>query len=128
MNYQVKLFHWPERGDHVIMIARGFVEIEGFKQMFCKLGEMTAELSDCKVLIDLMDATYGLDSADIKALVSDIIPEICPDNRKIALVSTPQLQQHNQLLLLAASLSNRGCKVAAFYDSKSAVTWLTENF
>jgi hypothetical protein len=29
MNYQVKLFHWPERGDHVIMIARGFVEIEG---------------------------------------------------------------------------------------------------
>jgi hypothetical protein len=128
MNYQVKLFHWPERGDHVIMIARGFVEIEGFKQIFRKVGEMTASLSDCKVLIDLVDASYGLDPADMKALVSAIIPEIWPVDSKIALVSTPQLQQHNQLLLLAASLSNRGCKVAAFYDSKSAVTWLTENF
>jgi len=128
MNYQIKLFHWPERGDHVIMIVRGFVEIEGFKQMFGKVGEMTASLWDCKVLIDLVDATYALDPADIKALVSDIVPEIWPVNSKIALVSTPQLQQHNQLLLLAASLSNRGCKVAAFYDSKSAVTWLTENF
>ncbi len=57
-----------------------------------------------------------------------ITPELWPVNTKIALVSTPQLQQHNQLLLLAASLSNRGFKVAAFYDSKSAVTWLTENF
>jgi hypothetical protein len=128
MNYQVKLFHWPERGDHVIMIARGFVEIEGFKQMFCKLGEMTAALSDCKVLIDLMDATYGLDPAGIKAFVSEITPDGWPLKSKIALVSTPQLPQHNQLLLLAASLSNRGCKVAAFFDSKSAVTWLTENF
>ena len=128
MNYQIKLFHWPERRDHVIMIVRGFVEIEGFKQMFCKVGEMTASLWDCKVLIDLVDATYALDPADIKALVSDIVPEIWPVNSKIALVSTPQLQQHNQLLLLAGSLSNRGCKVAAFYDSKSAVTWLTENF
>jgi hypothetical protein len=128
MNYQVKLFHWPERGDHVIMIARGFVEIEGFKQIFRKVGEMTASLSDCKVLIDLVDASYGLDPAGIKAFVSDILPELWPVNTKIALVSTPQLQQHNQLLLLAASLSNRGCKVAAFYDSKSAVSWLTENF
>lgn len=128
MNYQAKLFHWPERGDHVIMIARGFVEIEGFKQIFRKVGEMTASLSDCKVLIDLVDASYGLDPADMQVLVSAIIPEIWPVDSKIALVSTPQLQQHNQLLLLAASLSHRGCKVAAFYDSKSAVTWLTENF
>ena len=34
MNYQVKLFHWPERGDHVILIARGFVGIDGFKRTF----------------------------------------------------------------------------------------------
>jgi hypothetical protein len=128
VNYQIKLFHWPERGDHVIMIVRGFVEIVGFKQMFCKVGEMTASLSDCKVLIDLMDANYALDPAEIKGLVCNITPEIWPVKSKIALVSTPQLQQHNQLLLLAASLSNRGCKVAAFYDSKSAITWLTENF
>jgi hypothetical protein len=128
MNYQIKLFHWPERGDHVIMIVRGFVELEGFKQMFCKVGEMTAALSDCKVLIDLVDATYGLDPAGIKAFVSDILTELWPVNTKIALVSTSQMQQQIQLLLLAASLSNRGCKISAFYDSKSAVVWLTENF
>ena len=127
MNYQVKLYHWPERGDHVILIARGFVDIDGFKQMFREVGEITASLSDCKVLIDLVDATYDLDPMDIKAFVSAITPDLLPINSKIALVSTPQMQQHNPLLLLAASLSNRGCKVAAFYDSKSAVTWLIEN-
>ncbi len=47
------------------MIVRGFVDIEGFKQMFRKVGEMTASLSDCKVLIDLVDATY--DSAPRKS-------------------------------------------------------------
>ena len=128
MNYQVKLFHWPERGDHVIMIGCGFVDIDGFKQMFRKVGEITASLSDCKVLIDLVDATYDLDPVDIKAFASAITLELWPLNTKIALVSTPQMQQHNPLLLLAASLSNRGCKVAAFYDSKCAVTWLIENF
>ena len=125
MNYQIKLFHWPERGDHVIMIVRGFVEIEGFKQMFCKVREMTASLSDCKVLIDLLDATYGLDPAGIKSFVTETTSDVWPVKSKIALVSTPQTQQHNQLLLLAASLSNRGYKIAAFYDSKSAVSWLT---
>ena len=125
MNYQIKLFHWPERGDHVIMIVRGFVEIEGFKQMFCKIREMTASLSDCKVLIDLLDATYGLDPAGIKTFVTETTSDVWPVKSKIALVSTPQTQQHNQLLLLAASLSNRGYKIAAFYDSKSAVSWLT---
>ena len=128
MNYQVKLYHWPERGDHVILIAGGFVDINGFKQMFSKVGEITVSRSDCKVLIDLVDATYDLDPVDIKAFVSAIAPGLLPINPKIALVSTPQMQQHNPLLLLAASLSNRGCKVAAFYDSKSAVTWLIEKF
>jgi len=127
MNYQVKLFHWPERGDHVILIACGFVDIDGFKQMFRKVGEITASLSDSKVLIDLVDATYNLDHMDIKALVSAIIPDLLPINPKIALVSTPQLRQRIPLMLLATSLSNRGGKVATFYDSKSAVTWLIEN-
>ncbi len=127
MNYQVKLFHWPERGDHVILIAGGFVDLNGFKQMFSKVGEITVSLSDCKVLIDLVDATYDLGPVEIEAFVSAITPDLLPINSKIALVSTPQMQQHNPLLLLAASLSNRGCKVAAFYDSKSAVTWLIEN-
>ena len=127
MNYQVKLFHWPERGDHVILIACGFVDINGFKQMFSKVGEITVSLSDCKVLIDLVDATYDLDPMDINTFVSAIAPDLLPINPKIALVFTPQMQQHNSLLLLAASLSTCGCKVAAFYDSKSAVTWLIEN-
>jgi len=128
MNYQVKLFHWPERGDHVILIACGFVDLNGFKQMFSKVGKITASLSDSKVLIDLVDATYDLDPMDIKAFVSAITPDLLPINPKIALVSTPQMKQRIPLTLLAASLSNRGCKVAAFYDSKSAVTWLIEKF
>ena len=128
MNYQVKLYHWPERGDHVILIVRGFVDIiDGFKQMFSKVAEITASLYDSKVLIDLVDATYDLDPMDIKAFVSAITPDLLPINPKIALVSTPQMQQRIPLTLLADSLSNRGGRVAAFYDSKSAVTWLIEN-
>ena len=128
MNYQIKLFHWPERGDHIIMVVRGFVEIQGFKQMFRKVGEMTELLSDCKVLIDLVDANHRLDPAAIQTFVCEFTPDQWPSNSKIALVSTPQIQQHNQILLLAASLSRRGYKVAAFYDSKSAISWLTDSF
>jgi hypothetical protein len=40
------------------------------------------------------------------------------------MVSAHEAQQ--QLMLLAASLANRGFKVASFYDSKSAADWLTE--
>ena len=128
MNYQIKVFHWPERGSHVILIARGFIDTEGFRQIFQKIKGMTEMFADCKVLIDLVDTQPALDPTGIKALVSEFRSDDWPSASRIAMVSPSQRQQHNQVLMLAASLSNRGYKSAAFYDSKSAVTWLTENF
>ena len=127
MNYQIKVFHWPERGSHIILIVRGFIDIEGFSQIFKKIKEMTELLSDCKVLIDLVDAQSALDPMAIKELLGEFKADEWPSTSKLAMVSAAQVPQHNQILMLAASLSNRGYKAAAFYDSKSAVTWLTEN-
>jgi hypothetical protein len=83
---------------------------------------MTELLFDCKVLTDLVDADYRLDPAAIQTFVSEFTPDQWPSNSKIALVSTPQIQQQNQILLLAASLPRRGYKGCRLFDSKSAIS------
>ena len=68
MDLQIKLFRGLHRGDHVIIITRGSIDIEGFKQIFRNVADTTQTLLDCKVLIDLQDSTYSLELADIRAL------------------------------------------------------------
>ncbi|HXV78565.1 MAG TPA: hypothetical protein VEG60_01670 [Candidatus Binatia bacterium] len=74
MDLQIKLFSGFARGNHVIVITRGSVDIEGFKEIFRHVVNTTRSLLDCKVLIDLQDATYKLDPGDIRALRTTLGP------------------------------------------------------
>jgi hypothetical protein len=127
MNFQIKLFTWPNRGNHVIIIARGPIDISGFKQMFRKIEEMTRALPDCKVLIDLVDTSFELGPADADVFASLVTPESVPPTVKIAMVGTPEVEQYEKLWTLVDGLSNQGLKVAAFYDSKIAINWLADD-
>src|SRR5687768_9239081 len=49
MDFQTKLFRWPDRGNYVIMIARGQTNISGFQQIFQKLAEIHEALVDWRV-------------------------------------------------------------------------------
>jgi hypothetical protein len=127
MDLQIKLFRWPDRGNHVIIIARGSINALGFEQMFSKIAEMIRTLPDCKVLIDLLDAILTLELADVDALARALGPELMSPTSKMALVAAQDIEQYDRLCALAAGLFKRGLKVAAFYDSKVAIDWLADN-
>lgn len=126
MNFQVKLFSWPDRGNHLIMIARGVMDIRGFEQIFEEVLTATQALHDCKVVIDLQDTACNLDSADIQAFVEGVQLDLWPSNNKMAMVSPHESEQRDQLSMLTSGLAKRGLKIAVFDDSKRAITWLAD--
>ena len=126
MDFQIKLFSWPDRGNHLIMITRGVIDIKGFEQIFREVVTATQPLHDCKVVIDLQDTACNLESADVQAFVDRTEPGLWPATNKIAIVSPREIDQYDQLLMLTSGLSKQGLKIAIFYDSKPAVTWLAD--
>jgi hypothetical protein len=126
MDFQIKLFSWPDRGNHLIMITRGVLGIKGFEQIFQEVVTATAPLRDCKVVVDLQDTTYNLERADIQAFVDGVQPDLWPSTNKVAIVAPREIDPYDQLLMLTSGLSKHGLKIAVFYDSKPAVTWLAE--
>ena len=126
MDLQIKLFSGLDRGNHVIIITRGAVDIEGFREIFRNVVNTTRSLLDCKVLIDLQDATYNLEPGDIRAFAENLRPEYWPPTNRVALVSESDPQDYRQLCVLSTFLSNRAIKNAVFKDTKTAVSWLAE--
>jgi hypothetical protein len=126
MELQIKLFTGLDRGNHVIVISRGSVDIEGLRQIFRTVVDATHTLLDCKVLIDLQDATYMLEPDDIHTFADNLRPEFWPSTNRVALVSVPDRQDYRQLCVLSTFLSNRAIKNAVFKDTKAALSWLVE--
>ena len=126
MDLQMKLFSGLDKGNYVIIITRGSIDIEGFREIFRNVVNTTRSLVDCKVLIDLQEATYRLEPADILAFAENLRPEFWPPTNKVALVSVSDQQEHRQLCVLSTFLSNRVIKNAVFKDTKTALSWLVE--
>jgi hypothetical protein len=126
MDLQIKLFSGLDRGNHVIVIIRGSVDIEGLRQIFRNIVNTTRSLLDCRVLVDLQDATYSLEPVDIHDFAVNLRPEFWPPTNRVALVSVPEPQDYSRLCLLSTFLSNRRIRNAVFKDTKSALSWLIE--
>jgi hypothetical protein len=126
MDFQIKLFSWPERGNHLIMITRGVLDIGGLDQIFREVATVTQPLPDCNVVIDLQDAVCNLEAADIEAFVNGLKPNEWPISNKVAMVSPRDNEQYDWLFRLTSGVSKLGFKIAVFYDSKAAVSWLAE--
>ena len=124
MDLQIKLFRGLSKGHHIIALTRGAIDIAGVTEIFAEVAEITQPLSDCKILIDLRDSTYRLDAADIHAFADELRTNVWPDGSKMALLSAPSREEYDQLLMLSSCLSNRGFRVAVFYDANSAASWL----
>jgi hypothetical protein len=126
MNFQIKLFTWPERGNHIILIARGLVDTNACSESFRKIGEMVRPLRDCKVLVDLADAKCSLSRTEVQDFVNGLRPGMYPQVSRIALVSPSDTDQYDQLQMLCDCLSKREFNIAAFYNTKIAVEWLAD--
>lgn len=60
MNYQFKVLRGLDRGDYVIMLAHGAVDIAGFEQILDKVIDESGPLLDCKVLVDFQDSIFSV--------------------------------------------------------------------
>ena len=126
MDFQIKLFSWPDRGNHLIIITRGVLDIKGIEEIFQEVVTATEPLRDCKVVVDLQDVTCNLERADIQAFVDGVRPELWPSTNKIAIVAPREIDQYDHLFALTSGLAKRGLKIAVFYDSKPAISWLAD--
>jgi hypothetical protein len=126
MDLQIKLFSGLDRGNHVIVITRGLVDLEGLRQIFRNIVDTTRSLLDCRVLVDLQDATYCLEPGELHDFAVNLRPEFWPPTNRVALVSVPEPQDYCRLCLLSTFLSNRRIRNAVFKDTRSALSWLVE--
>ena len=124
MNFQLKLFPWPDPGPHVIALGKGTIDRAGFMQLFQNVAEMTAPLAGGKILIDLVDAVCRLGSADVDELIIGTEWNHWPAGFRIAIVSARDAEQYDCLRKVSALLSNRGMKIATFSSLKLAADWL----
>jgi len=126
IDLQIKVFRWPNQTNHLIMLARGTMDLEGFKQMFSKVVDMRKPLTDCKVLIDLLDVKCKLEAGDIDKFFSGIASVPLSKGSKIALIFARVNTQYDCVSTISASLSKQGIKVAVFDNSDVAADWLVD--
>jgi predicted nuclease of predicted toxin-antitoxin system len=126
MDLDVKLLQTPEGRNHLIIITRGQIDAEGLELIFRQVAETIQELFNCKVLIDFENADLRLKPSDIDVLVNRLGPDLRLGNIKIALVSSPEIDELEQLRALSDSLCREDLKAAVFDYAKEAVTWLVD--
>ena len=126
MDFQIKLFSWPDKGNHLILITRGVMDTKAFDQVFQEVHTATQALRDCKVVVDLQDAMCNLENAEIQAFVDGVELERWPSTNRVAMVAPREIGQYDQLSALTNGLAKRGLKIAVFDDSKLAVSWLAD--
>jgi hypothetical protein len=126
MDFQMKLFTWEDKGKHLIIIARGCVDIAAFDRLFLEIAAATQMLEECKILVELTDGGLKLATAEIEAWADNFPANFWPPGNIVALVSGAAIEDFYQLFLLRVALAARGFKTAAFRDSKAAIDWLTQ--
>ena len=123
MRIQIKQLNWPA-GNYMIVIARGILSGAGLEQILTKVTAASLAHADCKILIDLIEATCTIAPAEIDRLLSELRPDLYPARSRIALVSALEDDHYVSLSDVSICLEKYGFRIAVFRDSKAAVDWL----
>ena len=127
MKIQTKLLSWPDKGNHVILIAQGVLDARGFEQILAEVSAVAMPQLHCKVLIDLTEAHCTVAQGEIDQLLREPRPDLwLLKECKTALVSSREQDQYSRLSVVSTSLEDRGFRTAVFRDSKAAVVWLAD--
>jgi hypothetical protein len=126
MSYQIKLLSLPAIGNYVITFGRGVLRTQELERLLVEVTHAAQSLADCKVLIDLQDATVQISPMDLGKLITGMQIDLWLGDNKIAILAAPPVEQHNLLTSLATSLSMLQVRVALFDQIEKALRWLTE--
>jgi hypothetical protein len=124
MDVNVKLLESPDGRNHLIVISSGLIDAEGLEWMFRQVAEIIQHQFNCTVLIDFEKASLRIDPKDIDELIHGLGPDLRLGNIKIALVSSSEVGESEQLQVLSDSLCREDLKAAVFANAKEAVGWL----
>lgn len=125
MNYQLKVLSGLSQGNFAIVITRGAVDFAEFERIFDQVIDATRTLLDCKVLIDFQDSKIQFMTADIANFIDRFEFQKWPNSNKVALVSSPDMQQYWQLITLREGLVRKKIEAGAFCSGREAIDWLT---
>ena len=96
MDFQIKLLHLQDRGNYLIALTRGSLDVEGFEELFRQIKDAATTLLHYKILVDLADAACHLDSMEIDRLINELSDFWFGENR-VALISPSDVGQYNRL-------------------------------
>ena len=99
--------------------CRGLLEREGFTRYLVKSASSHIGYRDCRIVIDMRDSNYILESTDIPIVVEDIVENFSSRDSSLALVSAPGVEYFRQLVL-----SQRDFNIEVFTDIDPAASWL----
>lgn len=124
MDVNVKLLKSADGRNHLIIISTGLINAEELEQIFRQVAEVIQHQFNCTVLIDFEKASLRIDPKDIDELIHGLGADLRLGNIKIALVSSPESGESEQLNVLSDSLCREDLKAAVFANAKEAVGWL----
>jgi hypothetical protein len=110
VDLKIKLLEWPERGNGLILIARGPINAEGLERIFGKGAETSQGLLNCKFLIDLEETTLTVEPFDTDLFVNGLRAGLRRHHSRIALVSSTDAADSARLRALSDSLRSLGCE------------------
>jgi hypothetical protein len=128
MDYQVKTLCRQNNEKYPTIAARGLIDRQAFLRLMRALVELAKPLNGCKVLLDLQDATcdLGLEELIELKLELGILPWTAVDKLKLAMVTSPHLEQYYGLRQVTLPVAQLGIDVAVFAEEKKAMDWLGE--
>ena len=126
MDLNVKLLPSPGGRNDLIIIAGGLIDAEGLERIFRAVAETIRQLFSCKILIDFENANLRIEPPDIDELVSRLGPDLRLGNIAIALVSSAETAEPEQLRVLSDSLCREDLRAAVFHKAQEAVLWLID--
>ena len=125
MDLKIKLLEAFEGSYYLIVIAQGKVDNAALKRLFAEVEKITEPLLDCKVFIDLEEASLNVRRAAVHAIITQLELHSKSNLGKIVVVSS-EFDRCGRLQLLRDLLCSRGFRVAVFDNTTSAAEWLSE--
>jgi hypothetical protein len=124
MDVNVKLLKSPDGRNHLIIISSGLIDAEGLERILRQVAEIIQHEFNCTVLIDFERASLRIEPKGIDEVVHGLGPDLRLGNIKIALVSSPEIGESEQVKALSDSLCREDLKAAVFDNEKEAILWL----
>jgi hypothetical protein len=125
MDLKIKLLEFSEGSHYLIVIAQGEIDREALKRVFNEIEKTSRPLVNCKVFIDLEEASLNVRPAAIHAIANRLELHLKSNPVKMAVVAS-KFDRCGRLRLLRDLLSSQGLRVAVFDNTKTAAAWLSD--